>query len=42
MPKLDLAAQISSMQYNETDSEDFDEIIENRDRNRLMSIHKKI
>ena len=31
MPKMDLAAQISSMQYNETDSEDFDEIIENRD-----------
>ena len=31
MPKMDLAAQISSMQYNENDSEDFDEIIENRD-----------
>lgn len=31
MPKMDLAAQVSSMQYNETDSEDFDEIIENRD-----------
>ena len=27
MPKMDLAAQISSMQYNETDSEDFDEIV---------------
>ena len=28
MPKLDLAAQINSMQYNESDSDDFDEIVE--------------
>ena len=40
MSKLDLAKQISSMQYNASDSEDFDEIIENR--NILFSENNQI